>query len=302
MNRYKKRLKIIVRGINEHPLASRHKLRAYFNLLSWQIGCLLNNKEKKVRFTDKTLLIAKKGMAGATGNIYLGLHEFNDMAFLLHFLNKEDLFIDVGANVGAYTVLAAGHVGANVIAIEPIPATFLSLQKNIQANNLLDKVIALKAGAGVNAGFLRFTSNLDTVNHVASQCRGDINPNTIEVRMVTIDSILEDKKKPSLIKIDVEGFETEVLNGMQNTLENYELKAVIIELNGSGNRYGYDEKRIHQKFLSLGFNAYQYDPFERQLTLVADFGKYNTIYLRDPDFINKRISVAEKVTVFSESF
>jgi len=295
-------LKIIVRGINEHPLASRHKLRAYFNLLSWQIGCSLNNNEKKVRFTDKTCLIAKKGMAGATGNIYLGLHEFNDMAFLLHFLNKEDLFLDIGANVGAYTVLAAGHVGANVIAIEPIPATFLSLQKNIQVNNLQDKVTALEAGAGAKEGLLRFTSNLDTVNHVASQSKEEVIPNTIQVRMVTIDSVLKDKKKPTMIKIDVEGFETEVLNGMQNTLENYELKAVIIELNGSGNRYGYDEKRIHQKFLGLGFSAYQYDPFERKLKLVTDFGKHNTIYLRDPDFIKKRISVAEKITVFSESF
>jgi len=295
-------LKIIVRGINEHPLASRHKLRAYFNLLSWQIGCSLNNKEKKVRFTDKTCLIAKKGMAGATGNIYLGLHEFNDMAFLLHFLNKEDLFLDIGANVGAYTVLAAGHVGANVIAIEPIPATFLSLQKNIQVNNLQDKVTALEAGAGAKEGLLRFTSNLDTVNHVASQSKEEVIPNTIQVRMVTIDSVLKDKKKPTMIKIDVEGFETEVLNGMQNTLEDYKLKAVIIELNGSGNRYGYDERRIHEKFLSFGFNAYQYNPFERRLKLVADFGKYNTIYLRDPDFIKKRISVAEKITVFSESF
>lgn len=161
MNKYAKRLKIIVHGINEHSLANRHKLRAYFNLLSWQIRCILNDKEKKIRFTDKTFLIVKKGMAGATGNIYLGLHEFNDMGFLLHFLNKEDLFIDIGANIGGYAILAAGHVGTNVIAIEPIPATFLSLQKNIQVNNLQDKVIALEAGAGVKEGVLRFTSNLD---------------------------------------------------------------------------------------------------------------------------------------------
>jgi FkbM family methyltransferase len=291
-----------VRGVNEHPLASRHKLKAYFNLLSWQVGCALNDKEKKVRFTDKTWLIAKKGMAGATGNIYLGLHEFNDMGFLLHFLNKEDLFIDIGANIGAYTILAAGHVGATVIAIEPIPATFLSLQKNVQTNNLECKVTALEAGAGAKEGFLRFTSNLDTVNHVASQYKEEIIPNTIQVRIVTIDSVLEHKKKPTMIKIDVEGFETDVLNGMQNTLKDYELKAVIIELNGSGNRYGHDERKIHETFLGFGFNAYQYDPFERKLTMVADFGKYNTIYLRDPDFIKKRISAAEKITVFSESF
>ncbi|MEO8961720.1 MAG: FkbM family methyltransferase [Ginsengibacter sp.] len=302
MNKYAKRIKIIVHGINEHPLAKRHKLRAYFNFLRWQIRCIVNNKEKKTRFTDKTFLVIKKGMAGATGNIYLGLHEFNDMGFLLHFLNNEDLFIDIGANIGSYAILAAGHVGANVIAIEPIPSTFLSLQKNIQVNNLQNKITALEAGVGVEEGILRFTLNLDTVNHVASQFKEEMIANTIEVRMVTIDGILKDKKKPSMIKIDVEGFETEVLNGMQNTLQDQELKAIIIELNGSGGRYGYDENLIHQKFLSLGFNAYRYDPFKRSITQIDNFGKHNTIYIRDLNFVTKRISVSEEIKMFSERF
>jgi hypothetical protein len=50
---------------------------------------------------------ATSGMTGATGNLYVGLHEFEEMAFLLHFLRPGDLFADVGANVGSYTILAA---------------------------------------------------------------------------------------------------------------------------------------------------------------------------------------------------
>jgi hypothetical protein len=42
-----------------------------------------------------------------SGNIYAGLHEFGDMAFVLHFLRAGDLFADVGANIGSYTVLAS---------------------------------------------------------------------------------------------------------------------------------------------------------------------------------------------------
>ena len=45
------------------------------------------------------------GMTGATGNVYCGLHEFEDMALVLHALRPRDLFVDVGANVGSYTVL-----------------------------------------------------------------------------------------------------------------------------------------------------------------------------------------------------
>lgn len=47
-------------------------------------------------------------MRGATGNVYVGLHEFESMGFVLHVLRSSSAFIDVGANVGAYTVLAAG--------------------------------------------------------------------------------------------------------------------------------------------------------------------------------------------------
>lgn len=52
---------------------------------------------------------------------------------------------------------------------------------------------------------------------------------------------------------------------MKNTLKNENVKAIIIELNGSGNRYGYDESQIKQKLIDGGFESYAYDPFERKL-------------------------------------
>jgi predicted RNA methylase len=70
-------------------------------------------------------------MTGATQKIYCSLQEFEDMALLLHVLRPGDLFVDVGANVGSYTILAAGVCGANVISIEPVPSTFTHLADNI---------------------------------------------------------------------------------------------------------------------------------------------------------------------------
>jgi hypothetical protein len=64
--------------------------------------------------------LSLKGLTGATGNWYCGLDAFEDMAFLLHFMREEDLFVDVGANIGSYTILAGNEVGAETIEIEPI--------------------------------------------------------------------------------------------------------------------------------------------------------------------------------------
>jgi len=50
----------------------------------------------------------KKGMAGATVNLYCGLVGYEDMAFLLHLLRETDLFVDVGANIGAFTTIGIG--------------------------------------------------------------------------------------------------------------------------------------------------------------------------------------------------
>ena len=94
-----------------------------------------------VNFVNETKLLVAPGMTGATGNIYTGLHEFQDMAFALHVLRPNDLFVDIGANVGSYTVLAAS-VGAKSISVEPIKIAFDHLMRNIHLNGISDRVDA----------------------------------------------------------------------------------------------------------------------------------------------------------------
>ena len=83
-----------------HPLTKHRRLPAMARVLRWQIASRI--KEVIVHWIGGTRLAARRGMTGLTGNIYAGLHEFADMAFLLHFLRPSDLFADVGANVGSY--------------------------------------------------------------------------------------------------------------------------------------------------------------------------------------------------------
>ena len=67
----------------------------------WQLGTLvLGASAVVVPWVDDTLLVAQRGMAGATGNLYCGLHEYADMSLVLDLLNPGDLFVDIGANVG----------------------------------------------------------------------------------------------------------------------------------------------------------------------------------------------------------
>lgn len=286
--------------INNHQLAKKHRLKAVTRFLQWQISQKLNPHLVAYPFIGNTKLWVQKGMTGATGNIYTGLHDFEDMCFLLHFLRRGDLFIDIGANIGSYTVLAAGVAEATCISIEPVPQAFDLLKKNVSINNLFDKVTALNIGIGSQKGILSFTKNLDTVNHVILENHHEQGEELIQVFCDCLDSLLANKQKPSLLKIDVEGFEQEVINGAQGVLNDGALKAIIIELNGSGGRYGYDENNIHQQLLSFGFYSYQYAPFTRQLKRVEAFGNLNTIYLKDIHFVEERLKTADPFFVFSE--
>jgi FkbM family methyltransferase len=284
----------IINSIVEHPFNKGNKIKALKDFFKWQLNTRLNPYPVVYTLTGKSKIIARKGLTGVTGNIYCGLLEFADMGFLLHFLRDTDLFVDVGANVGVYTVLSVAEVGATTISIEPIPQTFDLLAQNVLINDAKKKVEIFNVGLGKEFGKLIFSKNFDTVNHVVAE--GENVGDTIEVEIKTLDSICSNRI-PSLIKIDVEGFETEVLAGASSVLQHTDLKAIIIELNGSGYRYGFDENLIHKKLLDLNFKPFTYDPYTRTLIAMESFSKYNTIYIRDYEYVRDRVILAPKVKV-----
>lgn len=104
---------------------------------------------------------------------------------------------------------------------------------------------------------------------------------------------------PLLLKIDVEGFETEVVKGVDTTLSNKSLKEIIIELNDSGQRYVNDEELIHNKLLEHGFKPFNYNPKTRQLIKLEKFGTQNTIYLRDIEYVEERLKSARQIKFVS---
>jgi FkbM family methyltransferase len=165
------------------------------------------------------LLAVRRGMTGATGNVYAGLHEFADMMFLLHFLRETDLFLDIGANVGTYTVLASGVCRAVTYAFEPDPDSMRALRRNIAINSLGEFVAVHALALGDRHDEVPFTVGLDTQNKV-------ISPGHENIRMVRqhmVDAMVGEST-PIMIKIDVEGYEENVLRGARQFLEEINCK------------------------------------------------------------------------------
>jgi FkbM family methyltransferase len=273
-----------LRNIVRHPLNSANRRNALLRYVKWQVGSRLVPGAVLVPFVNNTFLVVSRGMTGATQHVYTGLSDFAECALLLHMLRKDHLFVDVGANVGVYTVLAAGVVGTHVISIEPIPQTFNKLCANLRANDIVDKVTAHNIGVAGQEGVLRFTADHDTTNHIIKDEAW--NGPSIQVPVATLDAILMDRS-PTLIKIDVEGWESEVLAGAASTLCSSSLLGLIVEMNCSDAAFSANELAVHECLLANNFRPHAYDPLTRSLALLPskNLKSVNTIYLRNVDQI-----------------
>ena len=155
-----------LRFIVSHPLNRGRPLSALGRFVGWQITSRLR-AEIEFEWIEGAKLIVSRGMTGATGNIYCGLHEFVEMSFLVHLLRPNDLFLDIGANIGSYTILAAKVCKARAIAFEPDPDTARALRRNIAINHLNALADVREAALGGAHGEIAFTVGLDTMNRVA---------------------------------------------------------------------------------------------------------------------------------------
>lgn len=272
-----------------HPMNRKRRLAALGRFFRWQFGSRLLPGPVGVPFANGSTLMIERGMTGATGNFYCGLHEYEDMAFVLKVLRAGDCFIDVGANVGSYTVLAASR-GAAVLAFEPIRATYDRLRRNVAVNRFEGLVRAENAGVGAAKGELRFTTSLDTVNHVATE--GETGPVTI-VPVVPLDGV-ETPPGDVFVKIDVEGFEKSVLQGAAGLFASDRVKAVLMEINGSIGRYGESEADLHGDMLRFGFKPHRYDPAGNRLETLETWNTSsgNTLYLKDGTVMAERLKAA----------
>lgn len=286
----------LLRYVWDHPLNARGRFAAIGRVIRWQIGSRLLPGAVALPYVEGTCLFTSRGMTGATGNWYCGLHEFAEMAFVLHVLRQDEHFVDVGANVGSYTVLAAGAVGARTTAVEPIPSTFEHLRRNVALNSLDERVRCRRIGLSDREGVLRFSSTLDTVNHVLAP--GEDLPAT-DVPVATLDALVSNDV-PVLVKIDVEGHERAVLSGGERTLADSRLLAVIMETNGSGARYGVTDDELVAIMSRHGFAPCGYEPFARRLTAGRPTGG-NTVFVRNGDAVNQRLRTARRYALINGS-
>ncbi|MBC8484484.1 MAG: FkbM family methyltransferase [Bacteroidetes bacterium] len=158
--------------------------------------------------------------------LYLELHRISlmghqDKMVFQKYLKPGMNVVDAGANIGKYSVLFSEIVGpeGSVFAFEPEPITFKTLENNIEVNGITN-VKAFKHALGSEPGKMTLSCSLihSGDNRLRRSTNGNVFRKDIEVSVVTLDSILENHRV-DFIKIDVQGWEFEVLEGARRILD-----------------------------------------------------------------------------------
>jgi len=164
---------------------------------------------------------------------------------LISLLKPNSVFFDIGAHEGLYAISVKKSLPQSVVhAFEPQPDALL---RNLELNGIEAKVhnVAL----GDRAGVVAMTQAKRSSNHISES--------GVQVEMVTLDALLQPDSipPPDAIKIDVEGFELQVLRGARNTLEKFR-PFVITEINECFQRYHSSLRELFDYMRQNGFQAH----------------------------------------------
>ena len=266
-----KRLARSIKYIWKHPLVKDERLSAFVRYFYFHLSTRIKNQERIIPFIQNTKIYLCRDLEGTATNYFTYLSDFNEMMFLLHILNPNDVFVD----------------GKKICGIlqefEPSPETYKKLESHIILNDIAGKVNCSNIAVGAKDGFINISNGRGALNRVLLK-----DEKGIQVIQKPLDSIV-DNLIPSLIKIDVEGFENEVIKGGKEILLNPKLEGIIIELNGSSIKYGSSNDEIHSKICEFGFHPIQYNPIKREIIMLNQYNlqSHNTIYIREINKIKK---------------
>lgn len=197
-------------------------------------------------------------------------------------LKKDMVCLDVGGNIGYYTLFESNIVGENgkVIAIEPSPPNFQHLKKNLEIQNT-ENVDAYNFAAGDKDGEINFLVYEESNGSftIPDGETTDLPGELIKVQAKRLDTFLDELKQDHVdfVRMDVEGYESHIIGGMINTIKKskpmfqIEVHASIMGKEGT--------KKFLKTFQDFGYEAKYYVPRDIDLPIIGTMGdvKYHSI-------------------------
>jgi len=275
--------------ILSNPIFRTRIRKIYGRSFYWSWAKWIGKKKILSPYIDPLDLVVKEAFPSSVQNYIFGLEDFSEMGFLMHFLRKDDFFVDIGANIGAYSLLAAGVSEAFVLSFEPDDARRDFLKEQVMVNGLHPLIYIDSRVVGTKEETLIFSEHSVSKNIYVEAGVPRI--------AVSIDS-LELEKTPNMVKIDAKGYGLEVIQGMRQLLEHEDMKAVICSFSEDIEPEIRDLTR--EIIRSEGFKVCSYNPVSRVLEESEALDKELMLFVRDLDFARQRLALAKSFSWFNK--
>jgi FkbM family methyltransferase len=254
----------IIESIWSHPANRGKRLHAVMRFFRWQFVKRAIGQPVVVDFHGKKLNCYPDSTSSSSVIYFNGLPDYWEMKFIQAYLRPGDSFLDVGANVGVYTMLAASCVGetGSVDAFEPIEATARRIEEQVALNKLGNvEVHRLAVGAENETVDFGFASN-SAMMHLK---RGDeAGAGALHVQGIRLDDFKPDKHY-AMGKMDIEGAEPLALRGASNRLGNANPPVWLLELAGYSQFYGMSSDEVIGFLKSNGYRCGIYDAAHKNI-------------------------------------
>jgi len=223
-------VRLIFNSVWKNPGNRGQRLNRLARAAAWQFEKRLIGRPRTIRLPNNALFNMCSDCVVSSALVYADWPEFHELQFIRRTLRGDDAIVDVGANVGHISLLLSDLVDPrNIFAFEPTPVSFRRLVENWETNKWPTNNLFRKA-----LGRSRGTAYIpDTVTPETKSAISFVNGNTTTVAVSVVP--LDDARiywrgyRVGLLKIDVEGFEADVLAGARSTLRQDRPRLIMFE-------------------------------------------------------------------------
>jgi len=192
--------------------------------------------------------------------VYTTYPEYSETRLVQKLLRENSVFIDVGANIGYYSLLAASIIKkGKIFAFEVDKRALNNFYENINLNKLEDKIDVIEKLVSDKDGYERFiVSSESEVNRIVGESEN--NKDFLKFPCIKLDSFAKEKNISFIdfLKIDVEGAEYKVLKGAEELLKEKRIKYLLFEVNKNLKDYGKSKKDVFEMLSNFGYRIYKF--------------------------------------------
>ena len=249
-----------------HPANKNSRIRALARSLAWQSYRRVTRKPLKLRVYGglRIRLYPGDGSSGSNICYFTQFHEYDEMHFLKRYLRPGDGFLDGGANIGIYSLLARSVIGdtGRIDAFEPAPDMIARARENFKLN-MLENIHLHDVAIAETCRTTKFRVDLGVGNRELAPAEDG---RTVVVRCIALDEYPPDAPAYAMAKLDLEGNELVAFRGSQARLARRDPPVWLIEATDSQlARYGHNREEVFDLLEQSGYDLARYDGCLNQL-------------------------------------